>query len=237
MNKKIVTIFTVFTMAVCLGACASSDEPDETGALEPTPTTTQGFTFTVYDPNVPEETEEYVPQERSVATDDEFDKFAFEDDNTCMLPGTNIRFTLPSDYTIVDDNDRFFEGVGGEGDDRIPLFVATDDDVGEILVIYMGPYNFMNSSFQEQASDVIDRNNEWHLENGGYTNEYTIPFQMSGRDCEAYGVLALYSNYPEFTQLAFLVGDHDSAYYVFVQNTVQDEAEDVIFRFEELPES
>ena len=60
---------------------------------------------------------------------------------------------------------------------------------------------------------------------------------MSGRDCEAYGVLALYSNYPEFTQLAFLVGDHDSAYYVFVQNTVQDEAEDVIFRFEELPES
>lgn len=238
MNKRIATIFTVFTMAVCLGACASSDEPAETGALEVTPTTTQGFTFTVYDPNATEATEtEYVPQERSVATDDDFDKFGFEDDNTCILPGTNIRFTLPPSYTLEDDSNRFYEEIGGEDDERIPLFAAIDDDVGEIYVIYMGPYNFMNSALQDQASDVIDRYDAWHHEDGGYTNVYTVPFEMNGRDCEAYGVLALYSDYPEFTQFAFLVGDHDSAYYVYVQNASQDLAESIIFSFEEQPES
>ena len=237
MNKKITTFFTVFTMAFILGGCASSDEPVETGSLTLTTTATQGFTFTVYDPNATEPTEETTPPERSVATFDDFDKFSFEEDNTCVLPGTNIRFTLPDSYTLVDDSDRFFETFGSEGDERIPLFAATDDDVGEIYVVYMGPYNFMNSSLQEEASSVIDRFDGYHHEDGGYTNVYTIPYEMNGRDCEAYGVLALYSDYPEFTQIAFLVGDHDSAYYVFCQNAVQDVAEDIIFRFEEQPEA
>ena len=91
----------------------------------------------------------------------------------------------------------------------------------------------MNSSLQDQASDMIDSMNESHIQDGGYTNVYTIDFEMDGHDCEAYGVLALYSNYPEFTQIAFLVGDHDTAYYVFCQNAIQDQAEDIIFRFEE----
>ena len=39
------------------------------------------------------------------------------------------------------------------------LFAAADDDVGYSYVIYMGPYNFMNSSLQDQASDMIDSMN------------------------------------------------------------------------------
>ncbi|MBQ7274149.1 MAG: hypothetical protein IJR15_01710 [Clostridiales bacterium] len=233
MNKKTAVFFTIFTMAFCLCGCAADPAPAETVHSAAVTAPTQEFTFTVYDPNGTEETEEYVPRERSIPEDDEFSKFSFEEDGTCILPGTQILFTLPPSYSIEEDTARVSEGIGGPGDERRFLFAAADDDVGYIYVIYMGPYNFMNSSLQDQASDMIDSMNESHIQDGGYTNVYTIDFEMDGHDCEAYGVLALYSNYPEFTQIAFLVGDHDTAYYVFCQNAIQDQAEDIIFRFEE----
>lgn len=232
MNNKTAVILTIFTMTFGLCACSDAAVPEETAPAATVTAATQGFI--VYDPNAPEETEEYVPRERSIPEDDEFDHFTFDDDGTCILPGTRIRFTLPSSYEVIDEAASHYQDAVGEDGDRRILFEAEDDDVGLLYVMYMGPYNFMNSSFQSSASDVIDRMNDLHLEDGGYTNTYTISYEMDGRECEAYAVLALYSNYPDFTQVAFLVGDHDSAYYVFCQNGTREGAESIISLFEEL---
>ena len=231
MKYRLFVLTAILLIVYCLCGCSSSEDVSVSETSVPAPTA-NSFTFTVYDPNASETEEtEYVAPERSVPDEDDFDKFGFEDDNTCILPGTNIMFTMPDGYEFLDESDRMYSDLNGDDTERRFLFGAEDDDVGCIYVIYMGPYNFMNTGLQESASDVIDRFNEQHLENGGYTNVYTVSFEMDGRECEAYGVLALYYDYPEFTQLAFLVGDHDTAYYVYCQSATQDEAEAFITRF------
>lgn len=139
----------------------------------------------------------------------------FDENGSCAIPRTDLIFTIPEGFEEA--NRLYGEALRRSGDRDFAdsfIFDICDDNGYEIGLTYLGDLDFQSPRTINAVSSAVE-NRVIDIDQQNRAREaYVMPYEMDGRQCDAYIIELPLENGGTMYYTVFPVGNRDIAYVI-----------------------